>query len=81
MRFVKKNWSDVPKKKYRRLEGELKEFMAMNVKCVEMQFTENEYVNANSASTNIRRAVKRYSLPINAYMRKGKVYLVRTDMD
>ena len=82
MRFVTIKENEVPRgKRMYKLEGELKEFMAMNVKYVKVQFTNIEYKSALTCYSSLAKAIKRYSLPIRAFTYKGKLYLERTDMD
>lgn len=78
MRFTAVTDPEIFKPKYR-LEGELKEFMKMNVKVAEVSFS-NHYSNPSVAVTSLNQAAKRYFFPIRAGQRKGKVYLFRVDM-
>ena len=84
MRFVTLNTeNDIPnyRKFSGKLEAELTEFMAMKVKCVKVTFTELEYKSLSSAYASISRAIKRHAFPIKAFTSRGKLYLIRTDMD
>lgn len=67
-------------KKPRKLECELFEFMKMNVEAAKLTFGENEYASAHSAYSTYHKAVKRFAFPVRVAMRKGEIYLVRTDM-
>ena len=83
MRFVKVEENKIPKgfRGLLKIEGELTEFMAMNVKCARVQFTDLEYKSANGCYSSLSKAIKRHAFPIKAFTREGKVYLIRTDMD
>lgn len=63
-----------------KLEYALFEFMKMNVEAVKLSFGKNEYKNSHSAYTTYHKAVRRFAFPVRVVMRKGEVYLVRTDM-
>ena len=83
MRFVRVKENEIPrgKKSMHKLEAELNEFMAMNVMCVRVAFTELEYKTATTCYSSLSKAIKRYALPIRAFTRNGNLYLMRTDMD
>lgn len=81
MRFTKTNKDVRWGKRYNKLEMELKEFMNMNTRVVEVSLSEGEYKSVTSAQASVVKAIKRYALPIKAVVRKHTLYLVRTDMD
>lgn len=81
MRFTKTNKDVRWGKRYNKLEMELKEFMNMNTRVVEVSLSEGEYRSVTSAQASVGKAIKRYALPIKAVVRKYTLYLVRTDMD
>ena len=80
MRFIQVEYADIcrmrPKTK---LEAELSEFIRMNVKSVEVS-TDGHYKSSKVAYNVLWVAIKRHGFPIKVITRKGKVYLIRTDM-
>lgn len=81
MRFVEVKKEKIERRRTKfKLEGELKEFMNMNVQAVKVNFTEHEYKNAKSAAASLVSAIKRYGFPIIATIRRDNVYLIRTDL-
>lgn len=80
MSFIEQ--TEIPKfwKPRSKIDAELTEFMRMNVKCVRVTFGENEYSSVKSAQNILNTGAKRTGFPIKARQRKGKLYLVRTDM-
>ena len=80
MRFTEVK--EVPKVRGRNvlLVKELEEFVNMGVKNVKVTFTPGEYKNSNSCQATLHKAIKKEHLPIKVIMRKGEIYLVRTDM-
>lgn len=83
MRFMKIKENEIPRvQKFRcKLDAEIAEFMAMNCMCVRVTFTDLEYKSATSAYSSISKAIKRNAVPVRAFTQKGKLYLMRTDMD
>jgi len=78
MRFTAVTDSEMFRSRFS-LEGELKEFMKMNVKMAEVSYGDR-YSCPAVAVTTLNQAAKRYFFPIKACTRKGKVYLVRVDI-
>ena len=75
-----------PKDKYsesnakKKLYDHLDEFMAMNIKIARVEYRPDEYKHAYSAYESILRACRKHPYPIEVYLRKWEVYLVRTDL-
>ena len=78
MRFTAVTDSEIFRPRFK-LEGELKEFMKMNVKMAEVSYGDR-YSRPEVAARTLSVAAKRYFFPIKACVRQGKVYLVRVDM-
>lgn len=78
MRFTAVTDSEIFRPRFK-LEGELKEFMKMNVKMAEVSYG-NRYSTPAIAVTTLNAAARRYFFPIKACSKNGKVYLVRVDM-
>lgn len=62
---------------------EFEDFMSMNCKCVELIVTKDDYKDIHSAYNSIHRSLqdRKNLYPISVHLRKGKLYLMRTDMD
>lgn len=58
----------------------LEDFMLANVKHFKVEYTEGEYKDSNVAYESLRIAAKRHKQPIKVSIRKGEIYLTRTDM-
>lgn len=81
MRFTKTNKDINWRWRHRsKLEAELTEFMNMNTEAVEVSLGVDEYKSVTSAQATVSKAIKRYAFPVRAVVRKGVLYLVRTDM-
>ena len=81
MRFIEVEPMEVKAvKPYHNLKAELTEFMNMNVKAARCRLDKDHYVSVNVARTTLYKAAKRYTLPIALTIRKGELYLIRTDM-
>lgn len=82
MRFTE--WKgELPRAKRNRMskvEAELKEFMAMNVKVAKVTWTDIEYKNDRSCYEGLLRCVKKFGFPIIVTTRKGDVFLIRKDI-
>lgn len=63
-----------------KLQGELEEFMNMNVEAAEVSFIANEYKSTNSCYSSLYKSIKRFGYPIQVVVRDGKLYLIRKDM-
>lgn len=79
MHFTKVNENDVLKPKYK-LEKDFEDFMNLGVKCAKVTLDPGRYKCASSAQATITRGIERWRKPIKVIMRKGEIYLIRTDM-
>lgn len=79
MHFTKVNENDVLRPKYK-LEKDFDEFMNLGVKCAKVTLEPGRYKSAIVAYAVMHRGIKRWHRPIKVFMRKGEIYLVRTDM-
>jgi hypothetical protein len=81
MRFTVVDEKEFQKKCVRKkLYYVFKEFMSMNVKVAEVNFTEFDYSSLKSAYNNLHHAAKRHCVPVQVMRRKGHLYFVRTDI-
>ena len=71
---------DVPTRNRNKVECYVKEFMQMNVPVVRVEIAPKEYTSAYSAAGSFRKAIVRLKLPAKAMVRKGQVFLIRTDI-
>ena len=80
MEFIQVKYADICRPKPRfKLEAELTTCIRMETKAVEVQI-EGHYSSADSARESMKAAAKRYGMPILVITRRGKVYLIRTDI-
>ena len=80
MEFIQVKYADICRiNPTYKLEAELTAFIRMEVKAVEVPIN-GHYSSARSAHETLRVAAKRYGMPILVTTRKGKVYLIRTDI-
>ena len=82
MRFTV--WKEeIPGRIYNRmgkLEAELREFMAMDVKTVKVVYTAHEYKRYKTCYEALYRTVKRLGLPIQVVTRDKEIFLIRKDI-
>lgn len=71
---------DVPVVRNHNLKRFLADFMLTKSKHYKVEIEEGEYKNANVAYESLRLAIKRQKHPIKISIRKGEIYLTRTDM-
>jgi len=91
MKIIEKRIKDIPNdgrknpnrkqriSKYRQI---IEDFILTNYKCVEIMV--NNKLEYNTTSVNISRLIKyndRYRLVITLCMRKGRLFLIRKDME
>ena len=57
------------------------EFIESGSKIAAVDGWENLYDNVNSAYRNMLYAVKKQDAPAHTFIRKGRIYLERTDLD
>lgn len=56
------------------------EFMNMKVKVAEVNYTEFDYKNLDSAYNTLQKAAQRLCVPVQVMRRKDSIYFVRTDI-
>lgn len=61
-------------------EDELDIFMSLEMPIVRVELEDGEFKSASSAYGALKRAVRTSGLPVDALLRSGSVYLLRTDM-
>lgn len=64
----------------KKLKYVFQEFINMQVKVVEVNFTEREYISMRSAYNNLQVAAKRHCVPVQVKSVGDKLYFVRTDI-
>lgn len=81
MKFVKVDMvPEVVRKRYARLQDDWKEFMAMNVKVVNVDLTQYNYKSVGVAYAVMRKSIIRSGEPIDICKRGDEIYLIRRDM-
>lgn len=81
MRFTVVDEKEFKKKcEKKNLKHVFMEFINMNVKIAELDFTEFDYNSIKSAYNNLHHAAKRHCVPVQIIRRKGSIYFVRTDI-
>jgi hypothetical protein len=80
IRLVKQDKSVLGKANNTRWEYVIKEFINSGNAICEITYSPEEYANPKSLHTTAFCAIRKLSYPVNVVIRKGKVYLVRTDM-
>ena len=59
----------------------IEEFMKMNIKMMKIEYTKEEYKDANSCNASMWKALRRYSnYPVRVRRIAHEVFLERTDM-
>lgn len=71
---------EIPERRYHNVRRFLDEFMLANAKYFKVEFAEGEYKNIYAGYKSLHAAVKNGHYPIEVSIRKGEVYLTRTDM-
>ena len=71
---------EMPSRANHNISEYLNEFTQMNTAAVQIEIAEGEYKNVKTAKSSFDNAIKRNGLPMRTMVRKGKLYLVRTDM-
>lgn len=81
MRFTEFKGYIPGKRKYSRVEGEVMEFINMNVKCAKVTWTENEYNSIDSCYNALHKCAKR-NFPEQVQVKRcyGNIYLIRKDI-
>lgn len=59
----------------------IQEFIESGAKIAAVDNWENKYSEINYAYRNIRYAIKKQSAPVKVFLRIGRLYLERTDLD
>lgn len=63
-----------------KLDVELDEFMKTGWPMAQSHYDPPRYKNPYIAARSINRGAKHWGYPIHAFVREGKLYLIRTDM-
>lgn len=71
---------DIPVVRNHNLKRFLGDFMLTKSKHYKVELEEGEYKTPYTAYESIRYAIKRHKYPIKISIRKGVIYLTRTDM-
>ena len=64
-----------------KLEGEIREFMKMNIRVAKVTFTKVEYKDHKSCYEALRRAIKKNAFPVDVVTRKGEVFIINKEID
>lgn len=67
--------------RYKNLRHCLNNFMRMNERCVQVEFSTSEFANVYSAHSSFTRMVRLHHFPIRATVINSQLYLLRTDME
>lgn len=75
----------IPETEYRKTRNDissaLEEFMKMNIKFAQVEYSKLEFECSCTANSSIRWAIRNMNLPIKLYIRNSTVYLERTDIE
>lgn len=81
MRFIVVDENILKEKcKRKSLKHVFMEFMRMNVKAVQVDFTEFDYKSVDSAYNNLHKGAKKHSVPVRVIKNGDSIYFVRTDI-
>ena len=67
--------------RYKNLRHCLNNFMRMDERCVQVEFSSAEFANVYSAHGSFNRMIRLFNFPIKATVINSELYLVRTDME
>lgn len=81
MRFTEFKGNFPTTRPYSKVRGELEEFISMDVKCVKVTWTENEYASRYSCYNALHKAARRnYPDKVQVKTYNGGIYLIRKDI-
>lgn len=65
--------------RYKNLRHCLNNFMRMNARCVQVDFSTAEFANVYSAHGSFNRMIRLYNFPVKATVINSQLYLVKTN--
>lgn len=81
MRFTVVDEKEFKEKcKYKKLKHVFEEFINMQVKVAEVNYTKFDYSSMKSAYNALQKASQRHCVPVQVMRRKGSIYFIRTDI-